>query len=98
MLVLGTDKDIAVLLDCSKSSRQCSLPYLLTYRRSGNPGNPSKFASNFNVAYECDQLEPVSVPPTGSSWEMTRTSVSAKTTRITSRDVALCRKVGARRS
>ena len=28
MLVLGTN--IAVLLDCSKSSRQCSLPYLLT--------------------------------------------------------------------
>ena len=28
VLVLGTD--IAVLLDCSKSSRQCSLPYLLT--------------------------------------------------------------------
>ena len=29
VLVLGTN--IAVLLDCSKSSRQCSLPYLLTY-------------------------------------------------------------------
>ena len=29
MLVLGTN--IAVLLDCSKSSRQCSLSYLLTY-------------------------------------------------------------------
>ena len=29
MLVLGTN--IAVLLDCSKSSRQCSLPSLLTY-------------------------------------------------------------------
>ena len=28
VLVLGTN--IAVLLDCSKSSRQCSLPYLLT--------------------------------------------------------------------
>ena len=27
VLVLGTN--IAVLLDCSKSSRQCSLPYLL---------------------------------------------------------------------
>ena len=29
VLVLGTN--IAVLLDCSKSSRQCSLSYLLTY-------------------------------------------------------------------
>ena len=29
VLVLGTN--IAVLLDCSKSSRQCSLPSLLTY-------------------------------------------------------------------
>ena len=29
VLVLGTN--IAVLLDCSKSSRQCSLPYFLTY-------------------------------------------------------------------
>ena len=28
VLVLGTN--IAVLLDCSKSSRQCSLPYFLT--------------------------------------------------------------------
>ena len=31
MLVLGTN--IAVLLDCSKSSRQCSLSYLLTCQR-----------------------------------------------------------------
>ena len=31
VLVLGTN--IAVLLDCSKSSKQCSLPYLLTYWR-----------------------------------------------------------------
>ena len=31
VLVLGTN--IAVLLDCSKSSRQCSLPSLLTYLR-----------------------------------------------------------------
>ena len=30
VLVLGTN--IAVLLDCSKSSRQCSLSYLLTYQ------------------------------------------------------------------
>ena len=29
VLVLGAN--IAVLLDCSKSSRQCSLSYLLTY-------------------------------------------------------------------
>ena len=29
VLVLGTN--LAVLLDCSKSSRQCSLYYLLTY-------------------------------------------------------------------
>ena len=29
MLVLGTN--IAVLLDCLKSSRRCSIPYLLTY-------------------------------------------------------------------
>ena len=33
VLVLGTN--IAVLLDCSKSSRQCSLPYLLTYLLTG---------------------------------------------------------------
>ena len=31
VLVLGTN--IAVLLDCSKSSRQCSLPSFLTYLR-----------------------------------------------------------------
>ena len=31
VLVLGTN--IAVLLDCSKSSRQCSLSYLLTYEK-----------------------------------------------------------------
>ena len=33
VLVLGTN--IAVLLNCSKSSRQCSLTYLLTYLWSG---------------------------------------------------------------
>ena len=42
VLVLGTN--IAVLLDCSKSSRQCSLPYLLTYgahpRRLIHPAPP----------------------------------------------------------
>ena len=34
VLVLGTN--IAVLLDCSKSSRQCSLSYLLTYCKPGH--------------------------------------------------------------
>ena len=34
VLVLGTN--IAVLLDCSKSSRQCSLPSLLTYLLSSS--------------------------------------------------------------
>ena len=35
VLVLGTS--IAVLLDCSKSSRQCSLSYLLTYLPKHRP-------------------------------------------------------------
>jgi len=39
VLVLGTN--IAVLLDCSKSSRQCSLPSLLTYSDQVIRGNPA---------------------------------------------------------
>ena len=46
VLVLGTN--IAVLLDCSKSSRQCSLPYLLTYL--GDQGRPGRCGRRACVA------------------------------------------------
>ena len=40
-LVLVLETNIAVLLDCSKTSRQCSLPYLLTYLNGAEPRRPA---------------------------------------------------------
>ena len=66
VLVLGTN--IAVLLDCSKSSRQCSLPSLLTYLK---PEHMNIVNKNTRRAYTyqsarlaCDSTSPYLRPPT----------------------------------
>ena len=46
VLVLGTN--IAVLLDCSKSSRQCSLPYLLLLIRENPASRGSQSVSYYS--------------------------------------------------
>ena len=50
VLVLGTN--IAVLLDCSKSSRQCSLPYLLLLIRENPASRGSQSVSSLPHSYQ----------------------------------------------